>query len=88
MPADVAADEVAAERAIYAKQMEGQNKPANILEKIIDGKVNKFYSEVCLVDQVFVKDSALSIQKLMDQVGKATGDTPVIRRYVRFQLGV
>jgi elongation factor Ts len=83
----VPADVVAAEREIYANQMKDQNKPANILEKIIDGKVQKFYSEVCLVDQVFVKDSALSIQKLMDQVGKATGDKPVIRRYVRFQLG-
>ena len=83
----VPADVVAAEREIYANQMKDQNKPANILAKIIDGKVNKFYSEVCLVDQVFVKDSALSIQKLMDQVGKATGDTPVIRRYIRFQLG-
>ena len=83
----VPADVVAAEREIYANQMKDQNKPANILAKIIDGKVQKFYSEACLVDQVFVKDSALTIQKLMDQVGKAAGDTLVIRRYLRYQLG-
>lgn len=83
----VPADVLAAEREIYANQMKDQNKPANILEKIIDGKVQKFFSEVCLVDQVFVKDSALSVKKLMDQVGKALGDTFEIRRYVRYQLG-
>ena len=84
---EVPADVVASEREIYANQMKDQNKPANILEKIIDGKVNKFYSDVCLVDQVFVKESSLSISALLAQVGKKVGDTLTIRRYVRYQLG-
>ena len=83
----VPADVIASEREIYAKQMEDQKKPANILEKILDGKVHKFFSEVCLVDQVFVKDSALSITQLVDQTGKPVGDKLTIRRYVRYQLG-
>ena len=78
---------VASEREIYANQMKDQNKPANILEKIIDGKISKFYGENCLVDQIFVKDSALTISKLLAQVGKQVGDKLFVRRFVRYQLG-
>ena len=67
--------------------MKDQNKPANILEKIIDGKISKFYGENCLVDQIFVKDSALTISKLLAQVGKQVGDKLFVRRFVRYQLG-
>jgi elongation factor Ts len=67
--------------------MEGQNKPANILEKIIDGKINKFFTENCLVDQVFVKDGELTITKLVAKVAKACGDEIKIVRYTRYQLG-
>ncbi len=84
---EVPADVVASEREIYANQMKDQNKPANIIEKIIDGKISKFYGENCLVDQVFVKDSELTICKLLDKVGKQVGDKLFIRRFVRYQLG-
>jgi translation elongation factor Ts len=84
---EVPADVIAAEREIYAAQMKDQNKPANILEKIIDGKVSKFFTDVCLVDQVFVKDGSLSISKLLEQAGKKLGDTFEIKRFVRYQLG-
>lgn len=83
----VPADVIAAEREIYAKQMEDQKKPANIIEKIIDGKLNKFYSEVCLVNQEFVKDSELTIGKLIDKTAKAVGDTIKVVRFERYQLG-
>lgn len=83
----VPADIIAAERDIYANQMKDQKKPANILEKIIDGKINKFFSEICLVDQIFVKETSLNVTKLLEQVGKEVGDTLTIRRYTRFQLG-
>ena len=87
-PADVAADEVAAEREIYAKQMDGQNKPANILDKIIDGRMNKFYSEICLVEQEFVKsESKQTIKELIEEVAKKCGDTIEVKRFTRFQLG-
>lgn len=82
---EVSADVVAAEREIYSKQVEG--KPANIVDKIVDGKMAKFYAQVCLVDQGFVKDPDTSITKLLEAKGKEVGDTLTIRRFVRWQLG-
>ncbi|MEI7880541.1 MAG: translation elongation factor Ts [bacterium] len=82
---EVPADVVAAEREIYAKQVVG--KPANIVDKIVDGKMAKFYSQVCLIDQGFVKDPDTSITKLLAAKGKEVGDTLTIRRFVRWQLG-
>ena len=89
VPADVAAEEVAAERDIYAKQMADQNKPANILEKIIDGKMVKFYGEICLLEQEFVKaaDTTVIIKDLIAKVAKECNDTITVRKFDRFQLG-
>jgi len=81
----VDADEIASERAIYAKQVEG--KPENIIDKIVDGKMNKFFSEICLVNQGFVKEPKQSITELLAEVGKTLDDKIEIVRYVRFQLG-
>jgi elongation factor Ts len=67
--------------------MEGQNKPADILEKIISGKLGKFYSEHCLLEQGFVKDPDTTIQGLLEAQGKEVDDTLAIDRFVRFQLG-
>lgn len=83
--AAVPADVLAAEREIYAKQVEG--KPANIVDKIVDGKIRKFYEEVCLTDQGFVKEPKQSITALLEETGKALGDSITIRRFVRYQLG-
>jgi len=83
--ADVPADVLAEERKIYAKQVEG--KPANIVDKIVDGKVNKFYSDVCLVNQPFVKEPKMSITDLLNNLGKELGDSFSITRFARYQLG-
>jgi elongation factor Ts len=91
--ASVPADVIAAEKEIYRTQVQEQNKdkpkPANILEKILEGKIKKFLGEVCLVDQVFVKDEAkkLTISQLVADTGKKVGDTLTVKRFVRFQLG-
>jgi len=82
---DVPADVIKAEREIYAKQVTG--KPANIIDKIVDGKMGKFYKENCLVEQGFVKDPEIAVTKLLEAKGKEVGDQLVIRRFVRFQLG-
>ena len=74
-----------AEREIYAKQVE--NKPANIVEKIVTGKLEKFYGQVCLVEQGFVKDPDKTITELLAETGKAAGDEFTVRRFVRWQLG-
>ena len=82
---EVPAAIVQSEREIAAKQVEG--KPAQIVEKIVDGKMGKFYSQVCLVEQGFVKDPDLSITKLLAAKGKDIGDTLTLRRFVRYQMG-
>jgi elongation factor Ts len=82
---EVPEDIVAAEREIYAKQVEG--KPEHILDKIIDGKLGKFYSQICLVEQMFVKDTDVSIADLLSGKGKELDDTLEIRRFTRYQLG-
>lgn len=82
---DVPADVIAAEREIYAKQVEG--KPAPMVEKIVDGKMNKFYAQACMVEQLFVRDQETPITKLLEAKGKELGDTLTIRRFVRYQLG-
>jgi len=76
---------VKSEQALYAKQVEG--KPANIIEKILEGKMGKFYSQVVLVEQGFVKDPDITVQNLVEQTGKKIGDTLSIRRYARYQIG-
>jgi elongation factor Ts len=73
------------EMDIARKQLEG--KPANIMEGILKGKASKFYSQICLVEQGFVKEDKVSITALLEQAGKTLGDTLTIKRYARFQLG-
>ncbi len=82
---DIPADVVAAEREIFAKQAEG--KPANIIDKIVDGKMEKFYSQNALLEQGFVKDPDVSISNLLAAKGKELGDTLGIRRYEICQIG-
>lgn len=82
---DIPADVIAAEREIYAKQVEG--KPENIIEKIVGGKLDKFCSQICLVEQGFVKDPDQSVSDLLAAVGKDLGDTLTLRRFVRYQVG-
>lgn len=81
----VPADLVEAEKALYAKQVEG--KPENIIEKILSGKMEKFFSQIVLLEQAFVKDGDLSITDLLAKAGKDLDDTVTIRRFLRLQIG-
>jgi elongation factor Ts len=76
---------LASERDIFAKQVEG--KPANIVEKIVAGKLEKYFAQICFVEQGFVKDPDTSISALVAATGKTLDDTLAIRRFVRWQLG-
>ncbi|MHB8881164.1 MAG: translation elongation factor Ts [Thermodesulfovibrionales bacterium] len=80
-------DVLSREKDIYRAQVEG--KPANVLDKIVEGKVEKFYSDVCLVDQIFVKDpdGKKKIKDVVAEAGKALGGNISLERFVRFQLG-
>jgi elongation factor Ts len=83
--ADVDPAVLVQEREIYAKQV--QDKPPQIVEKIVDGKIKKFYSEICLVDQPYVREPKMSVTQLLNEKSKELKDTLAIRRFVRFQLG-
>jgi elongation factor Ts len=84
---DVPEDVVSKEKEIYRSQVAG--KPQQVVEKIVEGKLDKFYSEACLLEQIFVKDPEQK-QKVKDLVTEKVaklGENIVIRRFVRFQLG-
>ena len=84
----VAADVVAKERDIYAQSDRLKGKPAQAIEKIVQGMLDKFYQTYCLVEQGFVKkNSEISVREHVGQVAKQLGDEITIRRFVRFQVG-
>ena len=84
---DVDGSVVEAERDVYRKEMEKSGKPAEIIEKIVDGKLGKFYSTVCLLEQGFVKDPDKTVSELLAAMGKEFGDTLTVRRFTRFAVG-
>jgi len=64
-----------------------EKKPEKIWEKIIEGKLNKFYEDVCLTKQKFIKDTDINVETLVNNMIAKTGENIVIRRFARFQLG-
>ncbi|MBW4061834.1 translation elongation factor Ts [Candidatus Saccharibacteria bacterium] len=84
-PAEVPADVIEAEKRVYAEDTKG--KPEEIAAKIIDGKLAKFYENVCLVKQPFVKDPDKSIETLTGELVGKLGENIVIRRFTRMELG-
>jgi elongation factor Ts len=82
---EVPSEVVDRERAIYAEQVKG--KPENVLEKIVTGKLDKFYAENCLMEQAFIKDPDRTIEQLRTDLVGVIGENVEVRRFVRFQLG-
>jgi len=80
-------DVVARERRIFTEQVAAEGKPENIREKIVEGKVKRYFSEVCLLDQPFVKDDKQTVGDLVKAMSGKTGENIQVRRFVRFQLG-
>ena len=83
----VPADRVEHEKEILAAQAKNEGKPDNIIEKMIIGRINKFYKEVCLVDQEYIKDGDLSVAKYVQQTAKELGGSIKIVDYTRFEKG-
>ena len=75
------------ERAIYRTQAQEAGKPQKIIDKIVEGKMERFYSEVCLLEQTYVRDPDLTIKELLDAMIAKIGENISIRRFARFQLG-
>ncbi|WP_245994338.1 translation elongation factor Ts [Desulfosoma caldarium] len=84
---DVPQDVVDRERAIFVEQAKESGKPANIVEKMVEGKMRKFYEENVLMEQAFVKDPDKTIADYLNELVAKTGERIVIRRFVRYQLG-
>jgi elongation factor Ts len=79
------AETIEREKAIFAEQV--KNKPANIIEKIVEGKMNKFYADNCLLQQAFVKDDSKSVEQVLTEAAKQAGGQAKIKRFVRFEVG-
>jgi len=75
------------EREIYATQAKESGKPDKVIEKIVEGKMKKFYAESCLLEQPYVKNPDITVQDFLNELMAKTGENIVIRRFVRFQLG-
>ena len=84
---DVPADVLEKERAIYRVQLADVDKPAPIIERIIDGKMTKFYEESCLLEQPFIKDSGVRIKDLLTASVAKLGENIVVRRFARLEVG-
>ncbi len=84
---EVPAERVDKEKEIFAAQLANEGKPANIIDKILVGKLDKFYAEVCLLEQPFIKDDKKSVGDLVKETAARTGENVVVRRFARFRLG-
>lgn len=84
---EVPAGSLDKERAFLTEQALATGKPAAIVEKIVDGKISKYYEEHCLLEQPFVKDTDKTIQQLLEALMARTGEKCEVRRFARFQLG-
>ena len=86
-PEDVPADVVAHEQTIYRAQLAEEKKPANVIDQIVKGKLAKYYEEVSLLNQPFIREDKLKVKDLIKQAAAKTGGSIEIRRFTRFELG-
>jgi len=84
---DISLDILERERDIYAEQARQSGKPENIIDKMIEGRINKFYQENVLLEQAFVKDPDKTVQNIITDTIAKLGENIVVSRFVRFQLG-
>lgn len=86
-PEDVPEATLQREKDIYRKQVIAEGKPEKIADKIVEGKLKKFYEEVCLIKQKFIKDTNMTVEDLIKASISATGENILVKRFVRYQLG-
>lgn len=84
---EVPENEIAEQKSIFDKQMEGSDKPANVVENIVKGKIAKYLSEICLLDQKFVKDDKVTVEKYIADTAKALGAKIEMKTFYRFTIG-
>ena len=86
-PEDVPAETMAREKDIYMDQAQQTGKPDNVIEKIVEGKMNKFLKENCLMNQAYVRNPDITIADLLNELIAKIGENISIKRFVRFQIG-
>ncbi|MDD4997491.1 MAG: translation elongation factor Ts [Syntrophales bacterium] len=86
-PEEIPTVDLEREKEIYRSQLIAEKKPEKIWDKIIEGKLNKYYEEVCLLNQKFIKNTDITVGTLVTNMMAKTGENIIVRRFARFQLG-
>jgi elongation factor Ts len=86
-PEDVPEDIVKKEKEIYQAQASEMGKPENVIDKIVDGKLNKFFNDNCLINQAYVRNPEMTISNLLNELIARIGENITIKRFVRYQIG-
>ena len=84
---DIPAEVLEEKKRAYREELEAQGKPANIIDRIIEGKLGKFYEEACLLEQPFIKDGDKTVGELIQESIAKLGENIVVRRFVRLEIG-
>jgi elongation factor Ts len=84
---EVSQDEIDHESQIFAKQAQESGKPENVVDKIVEGKINSYFKEIVLLDQPFVKGDSKTVQQLLDETSARVGEKVAVKRFVRYKLG-
>lgn len=84
---DISSEVLEKEKDIYREQLKAEGKPAEMMEKIIEGKMGKYYSEVCLLEQPFIKDEEKTVEELLTGKTAEIGEKITVRRFARYELG-
>lgn len=84
---EVSSEEIEREKEVLKQQALNEGKPENIVEKMVEGRIDKYYKEVCLLEQAFIKDSDVTIEKLLAEKIAKIGENIQIRRFVRYEVG-
>jgi elongation factor Ts len=86
-PENVDQDLLEKEKEIFRAQMADSGKPEKIIEQVVEGKIKKFYSDVCLLEQTFIKNDQFTVKQVLQDLMAKTGESIRIRRFCRFELG-
>jgi elongation factor Ts len=84
---DISEEMLEKEKEIYRENAQNEGKPEHILDRIVEGRLQKYYQEVCLLEQTFVKDADKTIQEVLTEIGASLGENIGIKRFARFRLG-
>ena len=84
---DVPPEAIEKEKSIYRAQMESSGKPANVLDKIVEGKLGSFYSQFVLLEQPSIRDGSVTVSQMIAQTSAKTGENINVSRFVRFRVG-